>query len=249
MEPVLGEPVKRGSAGEKGSAGWEGRGQSKSPALLQCKLAENHRDPAGRPGDQRCMKESGSRKAEAGSSVHPDSGFRPARAQGGIAGLKNSCRVVRGNLYSVPQFPTRPWQALRRVFQLTRSHHSPMFLSSLSTELDLGGQRGSRKVELFIPDFLPSPNPYTGALGRVVVISLYAFLRCPPGHILLLWWVHSLPFFQPGIKGQAGRKTEDSGPSPGLGHVARSPLPPAAGSSSRVMSSLTDCVPGKSQVR
>lgn len=140
---MLGEQLKGGQQERRGSAGWEGRGQSKSPALLQCKLAENHRCLAGRPGDQRCMKEKGSRKAEPGSSVHPDSGFRPARAQGGIAGLKNSCRVVRGNLYSVSQFPTCPWQALRRVFQLTRSHHSPMFLSSLSTELDLGGQRGS----------------------------------------------------------------------------------------------------------
>lgn len=41
VEPVLGEQLKGDQQERRGSAGWEGRGQSKSPALLQCKLAEN----------------------------------------------------------------------------------------------------------------------------------------------------------------------------------------------------------------
>lgn len=217
--PVLGEPLKRFGPERRGSVGWEGRRQSKSPAPLQCKLAENHRCPAGRPGDQNYVKpeESGSREADAGRSVHPDSGFRPARGQGGIAGLKNSCRVGIGNLYSVLQFRTGPWQALRRVFKLTRSHHSPMFLSSPSTELDLGGWRGSGvagKSSFSLRTSYPPPPPTRGPRKSGGLFSACISEVSNRPHPLPM--VGSLPAFLPA-------RDKRAGPSPGWGEVAWSP--------------------------
>lgn len=75
------------------------------------------------------------------------------------------------------------------AYTLTSFANVPEFAKHRTGPGRTEGKCGSREVELFIPDFLPSPNPTRGwgGLGRVMVISLYAFLRGPPGHILLLW--------------------------------------------------------------